>query len=51
LAIFLLWDFYENYESRPNVGATFLHDTYKFDKKWVGLHFGPFITNSSGHPA
>jgi hypothetical protein len=22
-----------------------------FDKKWVGLHFGRFFPNSSGHPA
>jgi hypothetical protein len=22
-----------------------------FDKKWVGLHFGRFFPNSSGHPS
>jgi hypothetical protein len=24
---------------------------FNFDKKWIGLHFGRFFTNSSGRPA
>jgi hypothetical protein len=23
---------------------------FNFNKKWIGLHFGRFLTNSSGHP-
>jgi hypothetical protein len=36
-----------------NFLATFFHGTsYEliFDKIWVGLHFGQFVTSSSGQP-
>jgi hypothetical protein len=41
-----------NYKRSQNCLATLLlckRYVYIFDKKWVGLHFGRFWTNSSGH--
>jgi hypothetical protein len=35
------------------VEPTFFHgksNASVLTKKWVGLHIGPFFTNSSGHP-
>jgi hypothetical protein len=54
--IFYFGQIYENYRSRPKFGATFLLSwdyaliMHQFRQKWVGLHFGSFFTNSSGHP-
>jgi hypothetical protein len=48
--------FLEKCISRPKFQATFFHGKsyalllINFDKKWVGLHFGRFFSNSSGHP-
>jgi hypothetical protein len=40
---------FENYINRPKFWLLF--PTVKFDQNWVGLHFGHFFTNTSGHPA
>jgi hypothetical protein len=47
-----LWAVFENYSSPDFGGAFFLGKNYTFSlvKHWVGLQFGPFFANSSGHP-
>jgi hypothetical protein len=45
---------FEKLQKQPNYfGATFFHGkifALILAKKWIRLHFGPFFTNSSGHP-
>jgi hypothetical protein len=46
--------FFQNYRSSQNFWATVFQSIdnmcIHFVKIWVGLHFGPFFTNSSGRP-
>jgi hypothetical protein len=50
---FLGCRFFSKYKSSPNYGYFFPGENYTFifTKKWIGLHFGRFFTNSSGHRA
>jgi hypothetical protein len=49
-----LGSFFDNYKSGPHFVPLFPsiadYVPTNFDKKRVGLHFGRFFTNSSGHP-
>jgi hypothetical protein len=50
---YLLWAVFLNYQSRPNVVATFVHGKMCIlilINKGLGYILAGFFTNSSGHP-
>jgi hypothetical protein len=45
--VIVFWAVFENYKRRQNFWPAYFHGTsyvcIKFDKKWVGLHFGQYF--------